>query len=70
MNNPLTKGRFSRPAFILLLDPPEQKSYLRCLRIRHAIAVKQLACVKAQLARELKALFTVSALRSPVSKPC
>jgi len=55
--NPLTKPPLDRIACTITICPKQQKARLRSLQARHAAAVKQLAFVEAQLARELKALI-------------
>ncbi len=57
MKNPLMQPPLTRIAFTLTLCPNQQKSRMRHLQAQLASAVKQLAFVESQLARELKALL-------------
>lgn len=53
MNNPLTKGKLSRPALQLAAKPLIRMSYLQT---RRAALLKQLAFVEAQIARKAASL--------------
>ncbi|MEI6493970.1 MAG: hypothetical protein WCO94_15590 [Verrucomicrobiota bacterium] len=68
MKNQFTSPPWTRTAFTLTICPNQQKSRLRALEAKHASLVKQLAFVDSQIERVAKAIFPVSAFRSPVSK--